>query len=67
MTTTPMTKEQFVREYAENSGLTEEEVLLHTIVLPCHCTYPGCKGWAMVNNHPSFIESHNELYGEPKQ
>jgi len=48
-------------------ALSEDEVLANHVVLPCHCTYPGCKGWAMVNNYPRFIDSHNELYGEPKQ
>jgi len=67
MTTTPLTKEQFVRQYAENSGKTEAEALANHVALPCRCDAPQCRGWAMVLNLPSFIESHNELYGEPNQ
>lgn len=58
-----MTKDEFIKGYAERSGTTVEEVLTVSVALPCCCDYEGCKGWAMVFNHPIPIKAHMELYG----
>lgn len=45
-----MTKENFVKEYAERSGLSVE--ILHAlgqIAVKCDCEYEGCEGWTMVS------------------
>ena len=59
----PMEKEDFIREYCERSGESEEELIKYEVALPCHCGEPGCKGWAMVTNTPLAIRAHQSLYG----
>ena len=44
-----LTKEEFEKEYAENSNLTVEELHgLGLYVEPCDCDYLDCKGWEMI-------------------
>ena len=57
-----ITKDEFAKEYAQNSGMSVEEVLKTQIVLPCTCDYEGCPGWAMVSKNPLSIETHQNLY-----
>lgn len=46
-----MTKEEFVKKYAENSGLTVKKLYeLGLYAEQCDCDEKGCKGWRMVLN-----------------
>src|SRR6266404_5500608 len=52
----PVTREDFVREYARRSGVSDQYVRIGIIdvrgvtmiALPCGCGEPECMGWAMV-------------------
>lgn len=58
-----MTKEEFIKQYCELSGVAWGKLSKHEIALPCACENPDCQGWAMVPNNASSIKSHMELYG----
>lgn len=63
-----MKRSDFVRGYAERSGLSAEWAAIgiidlagHTLIaLPCACPEEGCPGWAMLSGR-SVID-HLELY-----
>lgn len=63
-----LTREAFVRGYAERSGLSAKWAALgfidgdgaFLIALPCDCGDDSCEGWAMVG--PGSVNSHLELY-----
>lgn len=45
-----MTKEQYIKQYAENSSVTVEWLKEHNqIAVKCNCDYRNCKGWVMVD------------------
>jgi len=58
----PLTKFQFVKNYAERSGITEDQLMKNQVALPCDCGHEKCEGWAMVQNNRESIETHNDLY-----
>jgi len=44
-----ITKEQFIKEYVEKSGISVEWLEKHNQVAePCECDYEHCRGWQMV-------------------
>ena len=52
-----MSRTEFVRRYAKNSGISDEWAILgliaptresRMIALPCDCGEDGCEGWAML-------------------
>ena len=52
-----MTREEFERDYAEQSGMTIERLhQLGLAVVPCDCDYEKCQGWAMVSNVAAIYE-----------
>lgn len=59
-----ISKEQFVKEYAGRSGLTEEEFFAeyNEIAMPCDCDYEECQGWRMVPNDPLRLKIYHDLY-----
>lgn len=67
-----MTRTEFIRAYADRSGLSSECAAIGIIeigrdvmlALPCACEDEGCEGWAMVT--ASTILSHLELYAPDK-
>jgi hypothetical protein len=58
-----MTEDEFIDEYAKNSGMSVHEILKDMICLPCGCGDVCCRGFAMVQNTPRAIETHNLFYG----
>jgi hypothetical protein len=56
-----MTKQQFIKNYCERSGITEQEFLETQVALPCNCDYEDCEKWAAVSNNKLSIKAHNEL------
>lgn len=57
-----MNKDEFIKEYCENSNIPMNELNKTQVVLPCKCNDSLCKGWAVVSNNRLSIKSHNELY-----
>ncbi|HET8695761.1 MAG TPA: hypothetical protein VFM33_13900 [Aquabacterium sp.] len=57
-----MTKDEFIKGYAERSRATVAEVMTGMVALPCDCGDDHCQGWAMVSNTPRAIKSHMDLY-----
>ena len=44
-----MTKEEFIKQYAEKASVTVEWLKEHgQIAVECNCDYTNCKGWVMV-------------------
>ena len=67
--TKKLSRADFVRAYAERSGLTADYAVLGIldvvplvtlVALPCGCEEDDCEGWAMVG--ASSVNSHLELY-----
>jgi hypothetical protein len=58
-----VTKEEFIREYCDRSGITWEWLSQTTVVLPCTCDSDICQGWAMILNDPDTIRTHLFFYG----
>ena len=58
-----MTSDEYVADYARQSGVSVAELLAECVPMRCACNQPGCQGWAMVGNTPRAIQAHNELYG----
>lgn len=58
-----MTADEFIDKYAKESGMSVDEILKDMICLPCGCDEPCCRGFAMVQNTPRSIETHNLFYG----
>lgn len=56
-----MTKQQFIKNYCERSGITEQEFLETQVALPCNCSYEDCEKWAAVSNNENYIKAQNEL------
>ncbi len=56
-----MTKEEFEKQYAENSNITLEELHnLNVFAEPCNCNAENCKSWAMVSKSQRKV--HYDLY-----
>lgn len=45
-----MTKEEFEREYSENTGMSPEKLKeIGLSAVACDCGKPQCRGWRMVH------------------
>jgi len=57
-----MTQSEFIKQYCENSNLTEERLNeLGLFAMPCDCKQSeDCKGWAMKTREE--LKAHIELY-----
>ena len=45
-----ITKDEFTKHYAQDSGLTLDEFHSYFKVIPCiDCDYADCKGWQVVS------------------
>lgn len=63
-----MTRAEFVRAYAANSGLSSEWAVLglidvgsrKLIAMPCGCGDETCQGWAMLSSES--VLDHLQLY-----
>ncbi len=45
-----MTKEDFIKQYAENSSVTVEWLKERGLIaVECNCNYKNCKGWIVVD------------------
>lgn len=49
-----ITKEQFIREYLSESGMTRDYFNDEFTVVPCQCGHPNCFGWSLVNYEDLF-------------
>lgn len=66
-----MTRTEFIKSYAERSGLSDEWAILGYIqtgnriqlAMPCACGENGCEGWAMIG--PDSI-SHHLAFNAPE-
>jgi hypothetical protein len=43
-----VTRDEFLRRYASNSGAPAEYILEQRTAIPCECREDGCDGWQMV-------------------
>lgn len=57
-----MTKDEFTAAYAEASEILVSDLLKDFIVMPCACDWRGCSGWAVINNSPLAIKTHQRLF-----
>jgi len=57
-----MSKDEFIKQYCENSGVEWNWLQQYQVALPCMCGSSKCKGWAMVPNDIDSIKKHMELY-----
>lgn len=59
-----MTSEEFMRRYAEGSGLSVDECFQAggQVALRCACGDPECLGWAAVSDNRLSIKAHNDLH-----
>lgn len=60
--TKKQSKDDYIKMFCFNSGITKEQYLATLIALPCSCEDAKCKGWATVLNNSRSIKSHNDLY-----
>ena len=58
----PLTKEEFEKNYCEKSNITEAEYHENFVTLPCSCGDSLCKGWACVVKNARSIKAHRDLY-----
>ena len=57
-----ITKEEFKKFYADNSGITLEEYDEEFIAVPCNCGEGGCQGWTTFRKkHPDTIEMNLDI------
>jgi hypothetical protein len=68
-----MTREEFVKSYAKENGLSDERAYALGIIedkgktliaLPCGCFGLECPGWTMVT--PDLVNSHLEVFAPKK-
>lgn len=51
-----MTREEFIEEYCQRSGISWEELSKRREAIPCTCGEDLCKGWAMVSVEPPHCD-----------
>lgn len=56
-----MTKEEFIRQYAHNSGVSVKWLIDHQLeAVPCLCEYHMCQGWQMkTKSNVGKLEDNN--------
>jgi len=62
MSNKKITKEEFEQTYANNMGITIEELKdkYGFEAVPCDCDYKGCKGWQAIFNLKSIMNNQME-------
>lgn len=59
-----MSKEEFIKDYCEKSGITEKDLLKRNVILTCNCGDLSCNGFAVVSKDELIIKAHNDLYNK---
>ena len=57
-----MTKDEFIQEDCQRSGIEWEQLSKRQEVRPCNCGDELCQGWAMVSKDPMTLKAHKALY-----
>jgi hypothetical protein len=58
-------KEEFIRKYSKQSGITVEYFHENLVARPCDCSYSNCEGWQVITKaHLLFLESVKAKSGD---
>jgi hypothetical protein len=60
----PLTKEQFIEDFAAKNGWTVTEFHQRMALTPCACSDAHCKGWKPVLKHRPRLDELSMLPGE---